>query len=254
MQRVGPKAKERIFKNLIAFMVEGTPLTRESRSFIYTWVRQPDGNGRSQSFYDVWDLVLQNYLPKERPILFRSCKRLSNRPIQSFTGSVCVAEKFSDGHIGHLLICDTKEYLHFEDETATEHREIVAFLTNQMSQLTSFSDMFDLYLFNRNILKDWTFIVATTETSNMNLYEGIESISGIRDRMFTPFANGRVSIINDKILKRCLLKNDSRARIFRCVSFDTQTVSYIERYYKKGTVPYEGFETVVQLLKGERTV
>ena len=133
----------------------------------------------------------------------------------------------------------------------TEHREIVAFLTNQMSQLTSFSDMFDLYLFNRNILKDWTFIVATTETSNMNLYEGIESISGIRDRMFTPFANGRVSIINDKILKRCLLKNDSRARIFRCVSFDTQTVSYIERYYKKGTVPYEGFETVVQLLKGE---
>lgn len=121
MQRVGPKAKERIFKNLIAFMVEGTPLTRESRSFIYTWVRQPDGNGRSQSFYDVWDLVLQNYLPKERPILFRSCKRLSNRPIQSFTGSVCVAERFSDGHIGHLLICDTKEYLHFEDETATEH-------------------------------------------------------------------------------------------------------------------------------------
>lgn len=65
----------------------------------------------------------------------------------------------------------------------TEHREIVAFLTNQMSQLTSFSDMFDLYLFNRNILKDWTFIVATIETSNMNLYEGIESISGIRDRM-----------------------------------------------------------------------
>ncbi len=132
----------------------------------------------------------------------------------------------------------------------TKYRELIAYLTNQMSQLTSFSDMFDLYLFNRNTLKDWTFIIATTETSNMNLYEGIESISGIRDRMFTPFANGRVSIINDKILKRCLLKNDSRARIFRCVSFDTQTVSYIERYYKNGTVPYEGFEVVVHLLQG----
>lgn len=132
----------------------------------------------------------------------------------------------------------------------TEHREIVAFLTNQMSRLTSFSDMFDLYLFNRNILKEWTFIVATTETDNMNLYEDMENISGIRDRMFTPFANGRVSIINDKILKRCIIKNDSRARILRCVSFDTQTVSYIERYYKNGTVPYEGFESVIRLLEG----
>ena len=119
-----------------------------------------------------------------------------------------------------------------------------------MSLLTSFSDMFDLYLFNRNILKDWTFIVATTEKNNMDLYEGLNGISGIRERMFTPFANGRVSIINDKILKRCLTQNDSRARIFRCVSFDTQTVSYIERYYKKGSVPYKGFEAVIHLLQG----
>lgn len=35
----------------------------------------------------------------------------------------------------------------------------------------------------------------------------------------------------------------------RC-PYCTQTVSYIERYYKNGTVPYESFETVVQLLKG----
>lgn len=87
--------------------------------------------------------------------------------------------------------------------------------------------MFNLYYLHRNMLKDWTFIVATNETDNMNLYEGLENISGIKDRMFTPFVNGRVSIINDKILKRCITKNDSRARFFRCVSFDTQTVSYI---------------------------
>lgn len=102
------------------------------------------------------------------------------------------------------------------------------------------------------MLKDWTFIVATTEKNNMDLYEGLNGISGIRKRMFTPFANGRVSIINDKILKRCLTQNDSRARIFRCVSFDTQTVSYIERYYKNGSVTYNGFESVIQLLKGEK--
>lgn len=132
----------------------------------------------------------------------------------------------------------------------TEYRDIIAFLTNQMSQQTSFADMFELFLLHQEVLKDWTFIVATTEPDNMDLYTGMEEIAGIRERLFTPFANGRVSVINDKIVKRSLLKNDSRARTYRCVSFDTQTVSYIERYYKNGTVPYEGFEAVVHLLKG----
>ena len=47
----------------------------------------------------------------------------------------------------------------------------------------------------------WTFIVATTEPDNMDLYLGMKEIPGIKERLFTPFANGRVSIINDKILK-----------------------------------------------------
>ena len=132
----------------------------------------------------------------------------------------------------------------------TDYRDAVLFLTNEMSKQTSFADMFNLYLLNQRVLKDWTFIVATTEPDNMDLYLGMEEIPGIKGRVFTPFANGRVSIINDKILKRCLQKNDSRARIYRCVSFDTQTVSYIERYYKNGTVPYEGFDAVISLLKG----
>ena len=134
--------------------------------------------------------------------------------------------------------------------TEIGHRELIAFLTNQMSHLTSFADMFDFYLLNRRALKDWTFIVATKELDNMDLYAGLEEISGIRERLFTPFVNGRVSVINDRILKRCLRSHDSRARIFRCVSFDTQTVSYIEKYYKNGYVPYDGFETVIQLLRG----
>lgn len=122
MQRVGPKAKYRISQNIIAFMLEGTQLTRESQSFIYTWVRQPDGNGRSQSFYDVWDLVLQNYLPQDRPVLFRACTRLSNRPVQSFTGTISAAQKLSRERPGHLLICDTKEYLYNENETTVPHK------------------------------------------------------------------------------------------------------------------------------------
>ena len=116
--------------------------------------------------------------------------------------------------------------------------------------MISFAEMFNFYLLNRSVLKDWTFIVSTKESENMDLYEGLEQISGIKERLFTPFSNGKVSIINDRILQRCLINNDSRARIFRCVSFDTQTVSYIERYYKNGIALHEGFDTVLQLLKG----
>ena len=121
MQRISKKAKERIAKNIVSFMVDDTPLLQESASFIYCWVMQPDGLGRTKSYYDVWELVLKNYLPKERPVLFRSCKRLSNRPIQSFTGSIYVAEKFSENRSGHLLICDTQDYLRFESENTKEH-------------------------------------------------------------------------------------------------------------------------------------
>lgn len=119
-----------------------------------------------------------------------------------------------------------------------------------MCQKTSFSDMIVLYLCNRDILKDWTFIVSTTETYNIDLYDGLEDIAGIRDRMFTPFVNGRVSIISDRIIKRYIKDNDPKTRVIPSVSFDTQTVSYIERYYNNGTVPYQGFEAVIRLLKG----
>ena len=114
------KAKKRIAENIVAFMTDDTPLLQESVSFICNWV-MTDGAEKTRTYYDVWDLVLKKYLPPERPVLFRSCKRISNREIQSFTGRIYTAERFSENHTGHLLICDTKEYLQFEDENAIEH-------------------------------------------------------------------------------------------------------------------------------------
>lgn len=130
------------------------------------------------------------------------------------------------------------------------YEETLTLLINAMSHMSTFADMMELYSLNRKLLKDWTFIVATTESENMDLYAGMDEIEGIKDRMFTPFANGRVSVINNKIFKRCFIKNDSRARIYRCVSFDTQTISYIERYYNNGSVPYKGFNSIIRLLNG----
>jgi hypothetical protein len=119
-----------------------------------------------------------------------------------------------------------------------------------MSKCQTFSEMFELYLLNRKLLKDWTFIVSTNELGNIDLYAGMEDLDGIKVRLFTPFANGRISVINNRIVRRCLHNNDSITGIHRWVSFDTQTVSYIEKFYRKGEVPYNGFETVLKLLKG----
>ena len=120
LYRMGSKNKRKIAENIVAFMTEDVPLLQESVSFICNWV-MTDGAEKTRTYYDVWDLVLKIYLPPERPVLFRSCQRLSNREIQSFTGRIYTAERFSENHTGHLLICDTEEYLQFEDENAIEH-------------------------------------------------------------------------------------------------------------------------------------
>ena len=120
MYKLRKHVKEKIANNIVDFMVNDTPLLQESVSFIYNWVIS-DGSEKTKAYYDVWDIVLKTYLPQERPILFRSCQRLSKRDIQSFTGRIYTAERFSENHTGHLLICDTKEYLQFEDENAIEH-------------------------------------------------------------------------------------------------------------------------------------
>lgn len=121
-----------------------------------------------------------------------------------------------------------------------------------MSLQDTFEGVFSLFWDYMEILKDWTFIVGTKGENNIDLYAGLENISGIKERLFTPFANGRVSIINKKIVRRSFLHNDNRTKTIKCVSFDTQTVSYIEQYYRKSEVPYPGFDEVLRILKGHK--
>ena len=120
-KRLSQNKKKRIADNLVSFMMEDCPLLQETVSFIYSWVRRTDGTGASKGYYDVWDMVLKKYYPKERPVLFRSCYRLSKHEIQSFTGKIYAAHRFSEGGKGHVLVCDTKEYMASERETVAEH-------------------------------------------------------------------------------------------------------------------------------------
>lgn len=113
--RLSKKQKAEIAQNLIDILQNDKNITEQTRRFIYKWIYTgPDG--KRKAFFDVWDIVLKNYLPTARPILFRACKRISkNGKIASFTGRLECARRISDGK-GSLIICDTKEELEFEEE------------------------------------------------------------------------------------------------------------------------------------------
>jgi hypothetical protein len=74
--------------------------------FIGNWILT-DGSEKRKVFYDVWNIVLKNYMPTTRRILFRACGRINNSGrIASFTGRLECARRFSKGN-GSLIICDT---------------------------------------------------------------------------------------------------------------------------------------------------
>lgn len=113
--RLSNEQKEKIAQNLIDILETDVSITKETRKFVVDWILTGPEEKR-KVFFDVWDIVLKNYLPKSRPVLFRSCSRISkNGKIASFTGRLECARRFSDGK-GSLIICDTKETLAFMDK------------------------------------------------------------------------------------------------------------------------------------------
>ena len=113
--RLSKNEKVQIAQNLIDILQKDATITKHTRIFISNWLLT-DHTGKRKAFYDVWDLVLKNYLPTIRPVLFRACGRIGKtRKIASFTGRLECARKISDGK-GSLLICDTNENLKFEEE------------------------------------------------------------------------------------------------------------------------------------------
>jgi len=121
--RLSKKIKAEIAQNLIDILQNDAEITHHSKRFIYDWIHTDSGEKR-KTFFDVWDIVLKNYMSTTRPILFRSCNRISkNGKIASFTGRLEFVRKFSKGK-GTLIICDTKESLQFDEEcnSASEYK------------------------------------------------------------------------------------------------------------------------------------
>jgi hypothetical protein len=113
--RLSKDKKSEIAQNLIDILQKDANITEQTRMFIGNWILTGPDEKR-KAFFDVWDIVLNNYLPITRPILFRTCERITKKgKIASFTGRLECARRFSDGR-GYLIICDTKEILESEEK------------------------------------------------------------------------------------------------------------------------------------------
>ena len=114
MDRIKKEDISKIAQNLIDILEKGSNILPETKKFVGNWIRTTNGE-KNKSYYDIWEIVLKNYLPTTRPILFRSTPRIyKNDRISSFTSSLICADRFSEGK-GYLIICDTNQSLKFEE-------------------------------------------------------------------------------------------------------------------------------------------
>lgn len=113
--RLSNKQKLEIAQNLIDTLQKEELLAKPTKQFICNWILTGH-KGKTKAFFDVRDIVLKNYLPTTRPILYRSCTRIGgNGNIASFTGRFECANRFSKGK-GSLIICDTEQTLMVEED------------------------------------------------------------------------------------------------------------------------------------------
>jgi hypothetical protein len=111
--RLSQHKKETIGRNLIDFIESDKELSRDAATFIGNWILT-GAKEKTRAYYDVWDIVLKNYLPTTRPVLYRSCARREDGKIRSFSGRIGCVQRFSENK-GFLLICDTEETLSFPE-------------------------------------------------------------------------------------------------------------------------------------------
>ncbi|WP_228420128.1 hypothetical protein [Chryseobacterium camelliae] len=102
--------KEEIAQNLIDIFEKDSEPSADTTTFICNWI-STDRSEKFKAYYDVWDIVLRNFIPKTQPILIRSIPRKSKAEyIASFTNTAYSAVRFGERK-GYWIICDTKDCL-----------------------------------------------------------------------------------------------------------------------------------------------
>lgn len=85
--RLSTVKKMEIAKNLIACIVDDNELTNDTEVFIELWCIT--GNRYKKTFTDVWNMVLDRFVPSKIPLLYRACdknKTICEGRIASYSG------------------------------------------------------------------------------------------------------------------------------------------------------------------------
>lgn len=108
--------KKRIAKSLISGSNTMRSISKEAKDFIVEWC-MTDNTGKTKDMYDIWEIVLRNYLPNETPVLFRGSEYINFGKIESYTTKISCAERFATSDQGdsgnkeyYLLIMDTRHF------------------------------------------------------------------------------------------------------------------------------------------------
>lgn len=102
--------KNRIAKCLIEAIQTKIAVDEETCKFICDWIYTGE-EAKNKEHFEVWEMVLKNYYPIDRPILFRATDFINDGKIESYTGRLFTARKFlrQCGEEGKLIICETSE-------------------------------------------------------------------------------------------------------------------------------------------------
>ena len=65
----------------------------EIMTFVADWICGGPED-KNQDMQDVWGIVLKNYYPEGRAVLFRATEHMNDGKIESYTGRIGVAEIF----------------------------------------------------------------------------------------------------------------------------------------------------------------
>ncbi|MCR6721523.1 MAG: hypothetical protein NVV59_14850 [Chitinophagaceae bacterium] len=76
--RLSKDEKSAVAQNLIDIVQKDVGITKQAQAFIGNWILTGPEE-KQKIYFDVWDIVLKNYLPTTRPVLFRACRRISKK-------------------------------------------------------------------------------------------------------------------------------------------------------------------------------
>lgn len=122
-------------------------------------------------------------------------------------------------------------------------------LISDIAKSEDFSEIMSAYKNNVNFLKDVAIIKSTNNESSIDLYSQFSGIPDIRKQLYTPFKYGKVNHVCFESIYNYFEKGEFYSREQRCISFDTQTISYIDKYYrgKSSSLP-QNIQSVIDLL------